>query len=66
MQDLAVHYGSIERIWMTLKLLEERGVNTFNLKANNFKRFELHRYRFEYGACSSRCLHRMATFSSGV
>jgi hypothetical protein len=48
-QDLAVHYGSIERIWMTLKLLEERGVNTFNLKANNFRRFELHRYRSEYG-----------------
>lgn len=48
-QDLAVHYGSIERIWMTMKMLEERGVNTFNLKANNFKRFELHKYRTIYG-----------------
>jgi hypothetical protein len=48
-QDLAIQYGSIERIWMTLKNLEQRGVNTFNLKANNFKRFELQRYRTDYG-----------------
>lgn len=48
-QDLAVQYGSIERIWMTLKMLEERGVSTFNLKANNFSRFQLQKYRSEYG-----------------
>ena len=48
-QDLAVHYGSIERIWMTMKMLEERGVNTFNLKANNFSRFQLQKYKSEYG-----------------
>jgi hypothetical protein len=34
---------------MAMKKCQENGVNTFNLKANNFKQFDLPTYQKEYG-----------------
>jgi hypothetical protein len=48
-RDLSSRYASKERIWMAMKKCQERGVNTFNLKANNFKQFDLPKYQAEYG-----------------
>jgi hypothetical protein len=48
-RDLSSRYASTERIWMAMKKCQELGVNTFNLKATNFKQFELQRYQQEYG-----------------
>ena len=48
-RDLSSRYASTERIWMAMKKCQENGVNTFNLKANNFKQFDLPTYQKEYG-----------------
>jgi hypothetical protein len=47
--QLAAHYNTAERIFMTLKKSEEHGVNTIVLKNHNFKRFPLDLYWKEWG-----------------
>ena len=47
--DLAAHYNTQERVFMTLKLCEEHGINTIVLKDHNFTRFKLSRYWTEWG-----------------
>lgn len=47
--DLAKHYSTEGRMFMTLKKLEEHGVNTFVLKANNFRQYDLRKYEKEWG-----------------
>jgi len=47
--DLATHYNTEERIFMTLKLCEEYGVNTIVLKNHNFRQFRLSRYWDDWG-----------------
>jgi hypothetical protein len=49
-RDLSSRYAVKERIWMAMKKCQERGINTFNLKANNFRQFDLPTYQAEYGA----------------
>jgi hypothetical protein len=48
-RDLAAHYNTEDRIFMTLKRCEELGVNSIVLKNHNFKRFRLARYWDEWG-----------------
>jgi hypothetical protein len=48
-RDLSSRYTTKERIWMAMKKCQELGVNTFNLKANNFRQFDLPTYEKEYG-----------------
>lgn len=48
-QTLATNYATTERIWMVMKKCQENGINTFNLKANNFTRYQLQNYEKEYG-----------------
>ena len=48
-QSLAAHYNTEERIFMTLKLCEEHGINTVVLKNHNFRRFRLSKYWDEWG-----------------
>ncbi len=48
-RTLASHYNTEERIFMTLKLCEEHGINGIVLKNHNFKRFRLKRYWDEWG-----------------
>lgn len=48
-RDLGSRYATTERIWMAMKKCQELGVNTFNLKANNFKQFDLPTYEKDYG-----------------
>jgi len=47
--DLARHYCTEERVFMTLKKLEEQGVNTVVLKDHNFRQIRLQRYWQEWG-----------------
>jgi hypothetical protein len=47
--DLAKRYSTEGRMFMTLKKLEEHGVNTFVLKANNFRQYDLRKYKREWG-----------------
>ena len=46
---LATHYNTEDRILMTMKMLEEHGVNSIVLKDHNFRRFNLKRYWDEWG-----------------
>jgi hypothetical protein len=46
---LAAHYNTEERIFMTLKLCEEYGINSAVLKNHNFKQFRLSKYWDEWG-----------------
>ena len=46
--DLARHYCTEERVFMTLKKLEEHGVNTIVLKDHNFRQIRLQRYWQEW------------------
>jgi hypothetical protein len=48
-QSLAAHYNTEERVFMTLKLCEEYGVNSIVLKNHNFRQFRLSRYWDEWG-----------------
>lgn len=48
-RDLATHYSTEGRMFMTLKKLEEHGVNTFILKAVNFRQYDLRKYKREWG-----------------
>jgi len=48
-RDLATHYNTEERIFMTLKHCEEYGANGIVLKNHNFKQFRLSRYWDEWG-----------------
>ena len=48
-KDLATHYNTEQRIFMTLKKCEEHGVNSIVLKANNFRQFELAKYWSDWG-----------------
>jgi len=48
-RDLAAHYNTEERIFMTLKLCEEYGINSIVLKNHNFKQFRLSKYWDEWG-----------------
>jgi hypothetical protein len=47
--DLASHYTTEARVFMTLKKCEEQGIDTIILKSHNFKRFRLSRYWDEWG-----------------
>jgi len=47
--ELAAHYNTEERVFMTLKKCEEHGINTVVLKNHNFKYFKLSRYWDEWG-----------------
>ena len=47
--NLARHYCTEERVFMTLKKLEEQGVNTVVLKDHNFRQIRLQRYWQEWG-----------------
>lgn len=47
--ELAAHYNSQERVFMTLKKCEEYGVNTIILKNHNFVQFGLSKYWQEWG-----------------
>ena len=47
--DLAAHYNTEERIFMTLKLCEEYGINSIVLKNHNFNQFRLSKYWAEWG-----------------
>src|SRR4030042_1925868 len=47
--DLAANYNSEERIFMTLKLCEEYGINGIVLKNHNFKYFRLSNYWKDWG-----------------
>ena len=46
---LARHYNTEERIFMTLKLCEEYGINGIVLKNHNFKHFRLSNYWKDWG-----------------
>jgi hypothetical protein len=46
---LAANYNTEERIFMTLKLCEEYGINGIVLKNHNFKRFRLSNYWDQWG-----------------
>ena len=46
---LAANYNTEERIFMTLKLCEEYGINSVVLKNHNFKQFRLSKYWDEWG-----------------
>ena len=46
---LAANYNSEERIFMTLKLCEEYGINSIVLKNHNFKHFRLSNYWDQWG-----------------
>lgn len=46
---LAANYNTEERIFMTLKKCEERGVNTIVLKNHNFKQYRLSKYWDQWG-----------------
>jgi hypothetical protein len=46
---LARHYNTEERIFMTLKLCEEHGVNAIILKNHNFRQLRLARYWNQWG-----------------
>ncbi len=46
---LAANYNTEERIFMTMKKCEERGVNAIVLKNHNFKHFRLSKYWSEWG-----------------
>jgi hypothetical protein len=48
-RDLAAHYNTEERVFMTLKRCEEFGVNAIVLKNHNFRQFRLKRYWEEWG-----------------
>ena len=48
-RDLAAHYNTEERIFMTLKLCEEYGINSIILKNHNFRQFRLSKYWDEWG-----------------
>jgi hypothetical protein len=48
-RDLAAHYNTEERIFMTLKLCEEYGINSIVLKNHNFRQFRLSKYWDEWG-----------------
>jgi hypothetical protein len=48
-QSLAAHYNTEDRVFMTLKLCEEYGVNSIVLKNHNFRQFRLSRYWDEWG-----------------
>ncbi len=48
-RDLAAHYNTEDRIFMTLKTCEEHGIDAIVLKAHNFKRFRLKKYWEEWG-----------------
>jgi hypothetical protein len=48
-RDLSSRYAVKERIWMAMKKCQEHGIDTFNLKANNFRQFDLATYQTEYG-----------------
>ena len=48
-RELATHYNTEDRVFMTLKRCEELGVNTIVLKSHNFKRFRLSKYWQEWG-----------------
>ena len=47
--DLAANYNTEERIFMTLKLCEEYGINGIVLKNHNFKQFRLSNYWDDWG-----------------
>ena len=47
--ELAAHYNTQERVFMTLKKCEEYGVNTIILKNHNFVQFQLSKYWQEWG-----------------
>jgi hypothetical protein len=47
--SLARHYNTEERVLMTMKKLEEQGVNAIVLKNHNFKQFDLKKYWTEWG-----------------
>ena len=46
---LATHYNTEERIFMTLKICEEYGINSIVLKNHNFKHFRLSNYWDQWG-----------------
>jgi len=46
---LAAHYNTEERIFMTLKLCEEYGINGIVLKNHNFRHFRLSNYWDDWG-----------------
>jgi hypothetical protein len=46
---LATHYNTEERIFMTLKLCEEYGINGIVLKNHNFRHFRLSNYWKDWG-----------------
>ena len=48
-RELAAHYNSEERIFMTMKLCEEYGINSIVLKNHNFRQFRLSKYWDEWG-----------------
>jgi hypothetical protein len=48
-RNLAAHYNTEERIFMTLKLCEEYGINSIVLKNHNFRQFRLSKYWEEWG-----------------
>ncbi len=47
--DLAANYNTEERIFMTLKLCEEYGINGIVLKNHNFKHYRLSNYWDQWG-----------------
>ncbi len=48
-RDLSSRYATKDRIWMAMKKCQANGINTFNLKAGNFKQFDLATYQSDYG-----------------
>ena len=48
-RELAAHYNSEERVFMTMKLCEEYGANSIVLKNHNFRQFRLSKYWDEWG-----------------
>jgi hypothetical protein len=48
-RNLAARYNTEERIFMTLKLCEEYGINSIVLKNHNFRQFRLSKYWDEWG-----------------
>jgi len=46
---LAAHYNTEERIFMTLKMCEEYGINSIVLKNHNFKQYRLSNYWDQWG-----------------
>lgn len=47
--ELARHYNTQDRIFLTLKKLEEQGVNAIVLKNHNFRQFKLAKYWTDWG-----------------